>query len=202
MDPTDLRAKALRKIFVFKLIPLLNPDGVYRGHFRMDQFGNNLNRYYTEPDPTQQPSIFAAKTLLDMYASQNRLSMYLDLHSHASKRGCFIYGNVMDTVEEQVQNQLYCNLIALNTPHFDYPSCLFSREHMTRIDPGDMKKGLTAEGSGRVATYLSHGIIHSYTLECNYNTSKTANEVPETGKISTKSVIISFYKFLIPHLLY
>ena len=187
---------------MFKLIPLLNPDGVYRGHFRMDQFGNNLNRYYTEPDPTQQPSIFAAKTLLDMYASQNRLSMYLDLHSHASKRGCFIYGNVMDTVEEQVQNQLYCNLIALNTPHFDYPSCLFSREHMTRIDPGDMKKGLTAEGSGRVATYLSHGIIHSYTLECNYNTSKTANEVPETGKISTKSLMISFYKFPIPHLLY
>ena len=39
-------------------------------------------------------------------------------------------------------------------------------------------QGLTAEGSGRVATYLSHGIIHSYTLECNYNTSKTANEVP------------------------
>merc|ERR1711871_884336 len=98
----------------------------------------------------------------------------------ASKRGCFIYGNVMDTVNEQVQNQLYCSLIALNTPHFDYPSCLFSREHMTRIDPGDMKKGLTAEGSGRVATYLSHGIIHSYTLECNYNTSKFANEVPET----------------------
>ena len=59
--------------------------------------------------------------------------------------------------------------------------CLFSKEHMTRIDPGDAKKGLTAEGSGRVATYLSHGIIHSYTLECNYNTSKFANEVPETG---------------------
>ena len=47
-----------------------------------------------------------------------------------------------------------------------------------RIDPGDMKKGLTAEGSGRVATYLSHGIIHSYTLECNYNMSKTCNQVP------------------------
>ena len=43
-----------------------------------------------------------------------------------------------------------------------------------------MKKGLTAEGSGRVATYLSHGIIHSYTLECNYNTSKIGNEVPPT----------------------
>ena len=64
-----------------------------------------------------------------------------------------------------MQNQLYCRLIALNTPHFDYDGCLFSRDHMSRIDPGDMEKGLTAEGSGRVATYLAHRLIHSYTLE-------------------------------------
>jgi len=144
----------------------------------MDQYGNNLNRYYLNPDQRIHPSIFAAKSVIDFYAKEGRLSMYLDLHSHASKRGCFIYGNVMDTVLEQTQNQLYCYLIALNSPHFDYSSCLFSREHMTRIDPGDMKKGLTAEGSGRVATYLSHGIIHSYTLECNYNTSRANNDVP------------------------
>jgi hypothetical protein len=106
--------------------------------------------------------------------------MYLDCHAHASKRGCFIYGNVMDALEDQVQNQLLCRLIAMNTPHFDYEGCLFSKEHMSRIDPGDMDKGLTAEGSGRVNTYLAHGVIHSYTLECNYNTGKTGNEVAPT----------------------
>jgi hypothetical protein len=105
------------------------------------------------------------------------LALYLDLHAHASKRGCFIYGNVLDEIDHQVQNQMYCKLIAMNSSHFDYEGCLFSREHMSRIDPGDQAKGLTAEGSGRVATYISHGLIHSYTLECNYNTSKTGNEI-------------------------
>jgi hypothetical protein len=146
----------------------------------MDQNGQNLNRYYTSPDPLLQPAIFAAKSLLDFYAKMNTLSVYLDFHAHASKRGCFIYGNVLDSIEDQVQNQLFCKLISLNTPHFDYEGCLFSKEHMYRIDPGDQAKGLTAEGSGRVATYLAYGLIHSYTIECNYNTSRVGNEVPPT----------------------
>ena len=127
-----------------------------------------------------QGPILGAKKLIDQYASEGRLCMYMDLHAHASKRGCFIYGNVMDKLEDQVQNMLFCRLIAMNTAHFDYEGCLFSREHMTRIDPGDQAKGLTAEGSSRVATYLAHGLVHSYTLECNYNTSKTGNEVSPT----------------------
>eukprot|EP01038_Epipyxis_sp_PR26KG_P006054 gene6054-8335_t len=177
LDPNDQCAKELRAKYVFKLIPMLNPDGVYRGHFRMDQLGQNLNRYYISPDIKQQPTIFAAKSLMDHYASTNKLVLYLDMHAHASKRGCFIYGNVLDSIEDQIQNQLYCRLIAMNTPHFDYEGCLFSKEHMSRIDPGDQAKGLTAEGSGRVSTYLDYGLIHSYTLECNYNTSRIGNEI-------------------------
>ncbi|KAJ1433140.1 hypothetical protein B484DRAFT_17801, partial [Ochromonadaceae sp. CCMP2298] len=169
MDPNDLQAQALRARYVFKLIPVLNPDGVYRGHFRMDQLGNNLNRYYLSNDSLQQPSIFAAKSLTDHYAAAGKLCVYLDFHAHASKRGCFIYGNVLDSAEDQIQNQLYCKLASLNSAHFDYEGCLFSKDHMTRIDPGDQAKGLTAEGSGRVSMYLAHKMIHSYTIECNYN---------------------------------
>jgi hypothetical protein len=113
----------------------------------MDQLGQNLNRYYQDPDPIKQPSIFAAKSLLDYYASSRRLALYLDFHAHASKRGCFIYGNVLETIEEQVQNQLFCRLIAMNSPHFEYDGCLFSKEHMSRIDPGDQEEGRTTEES-------------------------------------------------------
>jgi len=178
MDPKDIIAQEMRKRFVIKIVPIVNPDGVYRGHFRLDQFGQNLNRYYSTPDVSAQAPIYAIKQCVDYYSAEKMLSLYLDLHAHASKRGCFIYGNVLDNIEDQVQNMLYCRLIALNTPNFDYEGCLFSREHMTRIDPGDRGANLTAEGSGRVSNYLQHKIVHSYTLECNYNSSKSGNEVP------------------------
>lgn len=38
-DEKSIQAKALRKAFVFKIVPMLNPDGVYRGYYRLDTFG-------------------------------------------------------------------------------------------------------------------------------------------------------------------
>jgi hypothetical protein len=32
---------------------MLNPDGVYRGYYRLDTFAQNLNRYYIDPTPAK-----------------------------------------------------------------------------------------------------------------------------------------------------
>lgn len=58
------RSEALCDNFVVKMIPMLNPDGVVRGHYRTDTRGVNLNRMYLNPDPKLHPSIFAARSVM------------------------------------------------------------------------------------------------------------------------------------------
>uniref|UniRef100_A0ACB8G9A0 Uncharacterized protein n=1 Tax=Sphaerodactylus townsendi TaxID=933632 RepID=A0ACB8G9A0_9SAUR len=74
-----------------------------------------------------------------------------------------------------VENMLFPKLISLNSAHFDFAGCNFSEKNMYAKDKRD---GQSKEGSGRVAIYKASGIIHSYTLECNYNTGRSVNTVP------------------------
>ncbi|KAM6271254.1 cytosolic carboxypeptidase-like protein 5 isoform 3-T3 [Spheniscus humboldti] len=290
----DPRAQMLRRMFVFKLIPMLNPDGVVRGHYRTDSRGVNLNRQYLNPDAELHPAVYGAKAVLLYHHVHSRvlpgspdwrtyvsplgtsslstkssnhsvrssapspeaalselekannlrnspstwragtyfspsqepqlsgapaaelgskdhavwilpssrtvehceeearrpppaplpetilpqdsgLAYYVDLHGHASKRGCFMYGNSFSDENDQVENMLFPKLISLNSPHFDFTGCNFSEKNMYAKDKRD---GQSKEGSGRVAVYKALGIIHSYTLECNYNTGRSVNSIP------------------------
>lgn len=80
-------SQELLRRFVFKIIPILNPDGVYRGHYRLDTKGQNLNRYYVEPTLSIQPTIFAAKAAVQQQKTLGKLKVYIDFHAHAGKKG-------------------------------------------------------------------------------------------------------------------
>jgi cytosolic carboxypeptidase protein 5 len=177
----DPRAAALRNNFVFKIIPILNPDGVARGHYRADTLGVNLNRTYQFPTRQREPTIHAAKTTVMKYFGEDRLQLYVDLHAHASKRGVFIYGNRCDGLETQIENMLLVRLMTLNTRWLDFDACNFSEKNMKAKDRRD--KGASKEGSGRVAVYhaTNNTFAHSYTLECNYNTGRSTNQIPEAS---------------------
>ncbi|XP_061175030.1 cytosolic carboxypeptidase-like protein 5 isoform X2 [Saccostrea echinata] len=125
-------------------------------------FGNNAP-HLSDPSLHQIPP------------SDSGIAFYVDLHGHASKRGCFIYGNYFEDEDTQVDNMLFPKLISMNTAHFDFTGCNFSERNMYAKDKRD---GMSKEGSGRVAIHKALGIIHSYTLECNYNTGRMVNPVP------------------------
>ena len=173
----DARAARLRELYVFHLVPMLNPDGAFRGHYRHDTLGQNLNRHYESPDPAAQPSCAAVKALLTAAAKEERLAFYLDLHAHANKRGVFAFGNSDLAGGGDAETRAYAQLCALNSPHFDLNHCNFSRKNMASVD----KNGDCKSGTGRVALFRETNgrVPHLYTVEANYNCSRLLNRVTE-----------------------
>lgn len=158
-------AKEVLDHYVFLIIPLLNPDGVYRGQYRTDPQGLNLNRFYANPNHIEHPSVYAVKELANYLAVSKRLFMYLDLHAHASKKGCFMFANAADFAK-QTEICAFPRLLAMNCGLFDYSACDFSQRNMFSKEKGDE---FSKEGCSRVAIFKSTGLLYSYTLECNYN---------------------------------
>ena len=56
-------AKTLRKNFIFKLVPMLNPDGVVHGNYRCSQLGCDLNRKWIKPSKSLHPPVYYVKKL-------------------------------------------------------------------------------------------------------------------------------------------
>lgn len=71
LETDNQHAEQLREHFVFKFIPIINVDGVSRGHQRMDIMGNNLNRYYNSPSAEYQPNIFYIRELAANIAAKD-----------------------------------------------------------------------------------------------------------------------------------
>jgi cytosolic carboxypeptidase protein 2/3 len=77
--------------YTFKVVPMVNPDGVIHGNSRALITGVDPNRVWKKPSKTVTPAVYHIKR--QILETRNNNALILDLHSHSKKLGCFFYGN-------------------------------------------------------------------------------------------------------------
>ncbi|XP_019904656.2 cytosolic carboxypeptidase 6 isoform X2 [Esox lucius] len=122
-------AQLLRDHVIFKIVPMLNPDGVYLGNYRCSLMGFDLNRHWQEPSLWAHPTLYAVKQLI-VQLSQDPvgLEFYIDVHAHSTMMNGFMYGNVFEE-EERVQRQaVFPRLLCNNAADFSFSNTSFNRD--------------------------------------------------------------------------
>lgn len=64
LTSNDERARRLRQNFIFKIVPMLNPDGVIHGNYRSNLSGHDLNRKWENPSKSYHPEVYHFKKLI------------------------------------------------------------------------------------------------------------------------------------------
>ncbi|XP_006782341.2 cytosolic carboxypeptidase 4 [Neolamprologus brichardi] len=166
----DLVAQSLREAFVFKVIPMLNPDGVINGTNRCDLNSKDLNRQWSKPDPLLSPTIYHTKGFLYYLNIIGRTPVvFCDYHGHSRKKNVFLYGcsiketlwqsgSAVDTVglKEDPGYRTIPKTLDRIAPTFSFNSCNFLVEK-------------SRSATARVVVWREMGVLRSYTLENTYN---------------------------------
>jgi cytosolic carboxypeptidase protein 2/3 len=143
-------AKQLREDFIFKVVPMLNPDGVINGSYRCSLSGYDLNRVWHCDNKISSPEIYYTKKAI--VESENCI-LFIDLHAHSKKKGVFMYG--CQNINNPFISRQIPYLFWKEIPHFNYYQCNFG-----------MKSG--REGTSRLNVHRTLNLIYSYTMEYSF----------------------------------
>ncbi|KAK7933804.1 hypothetical protein WMY93_004700 [Mugilogobius chulae] len=159
-------ANSLRESYIFKIVPMLNPDGVVNGNHRCSLSGEDLNRQWQNPNPDLHPTIYHTKSLLQYLAHMQRAPLvFCDYHGHSRKKNVFMYGcSVKETVwqsnisatssdlQEDIGYRALPKILSQIAPAFSMGSCSFVVER-------------SKESTARVVVWREIGVQRSYTME-------------------------------------
>uniref|UniRef100_T1IZX3 Peptidase M14 domain-containing protein n=1 Tax=Strigamia maritima TaxID=126957 RepID=T1IZX3_STRMM len=149
-------AQTLREKFIFKLVPMLNPDGVIVGNNRYSLSGRDLNRTYKTLLKDAFPPTWHLRRMVRRMLEDYEVCLYCDLHGHSRKPNMFVYGceNPSDS-PNYLREQIFPLVLGQHAPNmFSFAQCKF---HMHK----------QREGTGRVVMWLM-GVTNSYTLEVSF----------------------------------
>ncbi|CAM9356747.1 unnamed protein product [Chrysoparadoxa australica] len=152
-------ALLLRSMFVFRVVPMLNPDGVSYGNNRCGLAGVDLNRQWKRPKRNLHPTIYYTKAMMRAEQQKAEIAMYIDLHGHSRKQNIFLYG--CDEKKKGLSRptaQVFPKLVSWNRvgrKYVSFKDCSFA-----------VKKG--RESTARVVVARELGIMNSYTVESTF----------------------------------
>ncbi|XP_054548661.1 cytosolic carboxypeptidase 3 isoform X3 [Talpa occidentalis] len=162
-DSSD--AQLLRDTFVFKVVPMLNPDGVIVGNYRCSLAGRDLNRSYTSVMKESFPSVWYTRNMIRKLMEKREVILYCDLHGHSRKENIFMYGcDGGDRCKAlYLQQRIFPLMLSKNCPDkFSFTACKFNVQK-------------SKEGTGRVVMWKM-GIRNSFTMEATFCGSTLGNK--------------------------
>lgn len=148
----SLDARILRDNFVFKIVPMLNPDGVIVGNYRCSLAGQDLNRLWDDPSRKMHPTIFFTKSMIRHLLNDRDVILYIDIHGHSRKKNVFMYGN---SEGSSIREKIFPGLLCRNSDCFSFDDCCF-------------KVQKCKESTARVVAYRELSIVNSFTLEASF----------------------------------
>ncbi|CAE7704269.1 Nna1 [Symbiodinium sp. CCMP2592] len=170
LGPTPAACR-LREVYLFHVIPMVNVDGVVHGNSRCTLAGVDPNRVWHDPNPILHPVIFALKNHLRSLSqglqpaathhiggssssgsssSVRGLEMFLDLHGHSAKFGCFFYGS---NPTAHISNAVFPKMCSAISTDLSFEQCHWrcTRSHRK---------------TARYVVYKQFGVKYTYTIEC------------------------------------
>ncbi|XP_046683364.1 cytosolic carboxypeptidase 6-like [Homalodisca vitripennis] len=123
-------ALALRDHVIFKIFPMMNPDGVFLGNYRSTLMGADLNRVWSQISRWIHPTLHAAFTFISNLDQDKNMELdfVMDIHSHSSLQGVFVYGNTYDDVYRYERHIVFPKLLAQNTDGFEQANTMYNRD--------------------------------------------------------------------------
>ncbi|CAD8070138.1 unnamed protein product [Paramecium sonneborni] len=146
-------ARILRENFIFKIVPMLNIDGVVNGNYRCNLAGVDLNRQWIDPNKKQHPTIYHTKQLVKKTKEERDLVLFCDIHGHSRKKNIFMYG--CSGKDPNRKELVFPMLNRNNCSVFSFKDCCFLLQK-------------DREGSARIALWRELSIINCYTLEMSF----------------------------------
>uniref|UniRef100_A0A6J0TH53 Cytosolic carboxypeptidase 2 n=1 Tax=Pogona vitticeps TaxID=103695 RepID=A0A6J0TH53_9SAUR len=157
-------AQLLRDLFIFKVVPMLNPDGVIVGNYRCSLAGRDLNRNYRSELRESFPCIWHTRAMIKRVLEEREILLYCDFHGHSRKNNIFMYGcNNKYAREQLLHERIFPLMLSKNIPDkFSFNSCKFQVQKCK-------------EGTGRVVMWRM-GILNSYTMESTFSGTTMGNK--------------------------